>query len=184
MPPPELQAGRGGETGETRSAQPAASGVAVDQCRTWLDWAAAQIDACLIRDRLASRRMLAALADALGPAPPRSEPAPVPAGESVNEKMSAVIMAVQSHDHVMQGLTHVAESLRALHAQLGDARRAESAESWRLLRETQYGAFTMAQERALFTRMVAQERLGACEAEADEEGTVELFAIDPGIEQP
>jgi hypothetical protein len=41
----------------------------------------------------------------------------------------------------------------------------------------------MAQERALFTRMVARED-GACEAEADEEGTVELFAIDPGLEQP
>jgi hypothetical protein len=182
MPPPELQVGRSGETGETRSAQPAAAGVAVDQCRTWLDWAAAQIDACLVRDGLASRRMLAALADALGPAQPGSEPAPVPTGDSVNEKMSAVIMAVQSHDHVMQGLTHVAESLRALHAQLGDARRADSAESWRTLRETQYRAFTMAQERALFTRMVTQE--GAGEAEADEEGTVELFAIDPGLEQP
>jgi hypothetical protein len=83
----------------------------------------------------------------------------------------------------MQGLTHVAEALRALHAQLGDARRADSAESWRTLRETQYRAFTMAQERALFTRMVARED-GACEAEADEEGTVELFAIDPGLEQP
>jgi hypothetical protein len=184
MPSPELQAGCGGETGETRSAQPAASGVAVEQCRTWLDWAAAQIDACLIRDSLASRRMLAALADALGPVEPRAEPVPAPAGDSVNEKMSAVIMAVQSHDHVMQGLTHVAESLRALHAQLGDTQRADSPESWRMLRETQYRAFTMARERALFTRMVAQEGVGAREAETDEEGTVELFAIDPGLEQP
>jgi hypothetical protein len=183
MLPPEFQAGRSGETGEAHSAQPAAAGVAVQQCRTWLDWAAAQIDACLVRDSLASGQMLAALADALGPAQPHAEPAAAPTDASVNEKMSAVIIAVQSHDHVMQGLTHVAESLRALHAQLGDARRADSAESWRTLRETQYRAFTMAQERALFTRMVAHEG-GACEAEADEEGTVELFAIDPGLEQP
>ena len=29
-----------------------------------------------------------------------------------------------------------------------------------------------------------QRGVGAREAETDEEGTVELFAIDPGLEQP
>jgi hypothetical protein len=127
--------------------------------------------------------LLAALGDAIGPAQPQSGSAPAPA-DSVSGKMSAVIIAVQLHDRVMQGLTHVAESLRALHAQLGDARRADSAESWRMLRETQYRAFSMAQERALFARMVADEGESTRAAETDPEETVELFAIDPGLDRP
>jgi hypothetical protein len=184
MPPPELRAGRSGETDEPRPAQPVGTGVAVEQCRTWLNWAAAQVDACLTSDSLASSQLLAALADALGPAQPRSGSAPAPADDAVSGKMSAVVIAVQAHDRVMQGLTHVAESLRALHAQLGDARRADSAESWRMLRETQYRAFSMAQERALFARLVAHEGEGTREAEIDPEDTVELFAIDPGLHEP
>ena len=57
----------------------------------------------------------------------------------------------------MQGLVHVKESLRALQAQLGDARHADSADSWRELREKQYRAFSMPEERLLFARMVARE---------------------------
>jgi hypothetical protein len=185
MPLPEFQAGRMGEIDEPRSAQPVASGVAVEQCRTWLNWAAAQIDACLASDSLASSQMLDALAEALGPAQPRSGPAPSPADDSVSAKMSAVIIAVQSHDRVMQGLTHVAEALRALHAHVGDAQRADSAESWRTLGEKQYRTFSMAQERALFARMVAHEGESTREAEMDPEETVELFAIDdPDLHQP
>jgi hypothetical protein len=184
MPQPEFHAGRLGETDEPRSAEPeAATGFAVEQCRAWLNWAAAQVDASLASDSLASAQLLAALADALGPGQPQSGSAPASA-DSVSVKMSAVIIAVQSHDRVMQGLTHVAESLRALHAQLGDARRADSAESWRMLRETQYRAFSMAQERALFARMVADEDESTRAAETDPEETVELFAIDPGPDRP
>jgi hypothetical protein len=185
MPLPEFQAGRIGETDEPRSAQSVASAVAVEQCRTWLNWAAAQIDACLASDSLASGQMLEALAEAMGPAQPRSGAAPSPTEDSVSAKMSAVIIAVQSHDRVMQGLTHVAEALRALHAQLGDAPRADSAESWRALGEKQYRTFSMAQERALFARMVAHEGESTRETEMDPEETVELFAIDdPGLHQP
>ena len=163
--------------------QPEATSVAVEQCRTWLNWAAAQVDACLTSDRLASSQMLDALAEALSPAQPRSASAPPPADDSVSVKMSAVIIAVQSHDRVMQGLTHVAEALRALHAQLGDA-RADSAETWRTLGEKQYRSFSMAQERALFARMVAHEGESTRGAEMDPEETVELFAIDPDLHEP
>jgi hypothetical protein len=183
MPPPEFRSGRPGETDEPHSAQPEATGFAVEQCRAWLNWAAAQVDASLTSDSLASAQLLAALADALGPAQPQSGSAPAPA-DSVSAKMSAVIIAAQSHDRVMQALTHVAESLRALHAQLGDARRADSAESWRMLREAQYRAFSMAQERALFARMVADGGESTRAAETDPEETVELFAIDPGLDRP
>jgi hypothetical protein len=115
--------------------------------------------------------------------------------------MSAVIIAVQSHDRVMQGLVHVAESLRTLEAQLGDAQRAESAESWRDLSETQIRSFSMPQERELFARMLAmsedaerkpneaerkpdQAERKPDEADVDPEGTIELFTIDPDLHEP
>jgi hypothetical protein len=98
--------------------------------------------------------------------------------------MAAVIIAVQSHDRVMQGLTHAAESLRGLQALLGDARRADSAEAWRMLRETQLRAFSMPQERALFTSMVAPEGESPREADLDPQETVELFVADHGLFEP
>ena len=179
MPQPEFNAGRIGATDEPRPAQPEAPGLAVEQCRAWVNWAAAQVDACLALDNQASGQLLAALADALGPA--QVHPGSAPAGEGASEKMSAVIIAAQSHDRVMQGLTHVGESLRALHEQLGDPRRADSAESWRVLREKRYRAFSMAQERALFARMVAHGDDAAREADMDPEETVEMFTIDHGL---
>jgi len=164
--------------------QPEAAGIAVEHCRTWLNWAAVHVDACLASDTLASTRMLAALADALGPAQTPSGVAPAPAGDATGEQMAAVVIAVQAHDRVMQGLTHVADSLRALHSLLGDAECAESAESWRMLRETQISAFSMAEERALFARLVAHEGESTHEAELDPEETVEIFTIDPGLHEP
>jgi hypothetical protein len=122
-----------------------------------------------------------ALAEALGQQKPRSGSGPVPADGADGGKMSAVVVAVQSHDRVMQGLTHVVESLRALHEQLGDPRRAESAESWRTLRDKQYRAFSMAQERRLFARMVAHGDDYKYEADLSAEDTVELFGADPGM---
>jgi hypothetical protein len=182
MPLPEFDAAGIGETDEPHAARSAATGIAMEQCRTWLNWAAAQVDSCLASDSLASSELLAALADALGPAQPHSGGAAT-TNESVGN-VSAVIIAVQSHDRVMQGLTHVADSLRALHALLGDARCADSAESWRMLREKQYRAFSMAEERALFARLVAHAGEIAREADLGPEATVELFTGDHGMIEP
>ena len=157
------------------------TGVAAAQCRDWLQWAAAQIDACVASDMLATNQLLASLANLLGSAP---RAAAVTPHDPANAQLSAVIMAVQAHDRVMQGLVHVKESLRALQAQLGDARHADSADSWRELREKQYKAFSMPEERLLFARMVAREdedeawrKAGRIPVEA---AAVELFTTDDG----
>jgi hypothetical protein len=81
----------------------------------------------------------------------------------------------------------VAESLRTLEAQLGDAQRAGSADSWRDLSETQIRSFSMPQERELFARMLAMSEDAerkADEADVDPEGTIELFKIDPDLHEP
>jgi hypothetical protein len=182
MPPLEVQTGCLGAAEVPHPAHSAASRVAVEHCRVWLNWAAAQVDACLARDNLASGELLAALSELLGPAPQLSGAAPP--GAAAHERMAAVIIAVQSHDRVMQGLTHAAESLRGLQALLGDARRADSAEAWRMLRETQLRAFSMPQERALFTSMVAPEGESPREADLDPQETVELFVADHGLFEP
>lgn len=161
------------------------TGVAAAQCRDWLQWAAAQIDACVASDALAMNELLAALSCLLGSAPRAATVVP---HEPANAKLSAVIMAVQAHDRVMQGLVHVKESLRTLQAHLGDARQADSADSWRELREKQYQAFSMPEERLLFARMVAHEdeddawrKSGRIPVEA---AAVELFTGDDGLFEP
>jgi len=158
------------------------TGVAAAQCRDWLQWAAAQIDACVASDALAMNQLLASLADLMGSAP---RAAAVTPHDPANAQLSAVIMAVQAHDRVMQGLVHVQESLRALQVQLGDARHADSADSWRELREKQYKAFSMPEERLLFARMVAHgdedeawRKAGRIPVEA---AAVELFTTDDGL---
>jgi len=191
--PAEINTSSAGSVGRPHSAQPEAGGVAVERCRAWLSWAAAQLDACLTSDKQASDELLAALADMLSPAQSPAGGAPARAGDA-DGKMSAVIIAVQSHDRVMQGLVHVAESLRTLEAQLGDAQRAESAESWRDLSETQIRSFSMPQERELFARMLAmsedaerkpdEAERKPDEADEDPEGTIELFTIDPDLHEP
>jgi hypothetical protein len=177
MPQPEVSE-RPGANDDSRSVEPEAVGIALGECRAWLNWAAAQVDACLSDDNLASTQLLEALAEALAQQQPRLGPASAQGADGA--KMSAVVIAVQSHDRVMQGLTHVAESLRALHEQLADPRRAESAESWRALRDKQFRAFSMAQERLLFARMVAHGDDCGNEAHLGPEDTVELFAGDHG----
>jgi hypothetical protein len=184
MPPLEVQSTCPGAAEVAHPTQSAASRVAVEHCRVWLNWAAAQVDACLARDNTASGELLAALSQLLGPAPQLAGSGTAPAGGAAHERTAAVIIAVQSHDRVMQGLTHAAESLRALHALLGDARRADSADAWRALRETQLRAFSMAQERALFTSMVAPEGENLGEADLDPQETVELFVADRGLFEP
>jgi hypothetical protein len=184
VPQPEFQTGRFGAAGGPAPAPSESARAAVEHCRVWLNWAAAQIDACLASDNLASGQLLAMLADLLGRVQARFETAPAAANDAVSAKMSAVIVAAQSHDRVMQGLTHVAQSLRALHEQLGDGQRAESAESWRLLRENQFRAFSMAEERELFARLVAREHETRREIAANRADTVELFTTVRGPHEP
>ncbi|HME39040.1 MAG TPA: hypothetical protein VKG63_08770 [Steroidobacteraceae bacterium] len=163
---------------------PEFKGGATEHCRVWLNWAAAQVDACLASDKTASDQLLAALGEFFVPEQPRGGAAPAPAGDAISGKLSAVIMAVQAHDRIMQGLEHVAQSLRALHEQLGDAQRAGSAESWRSLREKQFRAFSMAEERVLFARLVAREHEGRREVALNPEETVDLLTSDDGLFEP
>jgi hypothetical protein len=182
MPQPEFQSGRIDATDDAAPARNESARAAVEHCRVWLNWAAAQIDACLASDNLASGQLLASLADLFGGSQ-RSGTAPAPANDAAGGKMSAVVVAVQSHDRVMQGFTHVAQSLRALYFQLGDAQRAQSAESWRLLRENQFHAFSMAEERELFARLVACEHKSGRDIAANR-ADVELFSTVHGLHEP
>jgi hypothetical protein len=168
--------------------------IAVDNCRAWLEWAAVQVEVCLEDDKPACDQLLASLAKLLEPA--AHEPAAqnlaahvpdavVPSADStVIQKMSAVVVAVQSHDRVMQRLTHVAESLRRLQEHLGDERRARSAESWRTLREQQMRAFSMAEERALFLRIAAHEDGIGQGTAPNPQDAIEIFMPEIGLGQP
>ncbi len=157
-------------------------GVGVEQCRAWLEWAATQVDTCLASDATASSQLLASLDDLMGLAQLVTQGGASPADAAMVRKMSAVIVAVQGHDRIMQGLTHVAQSLRALRRHLGDAQYAESSEAWRKLREQQMQSFSMAEERVLFARMLAHD---SCEnAAANPDDTVELFRPEPGSAGP
>jgi hypothetical protein len=182
MPLPESSPGR----------EPAgdadAPGVAVEHCRLWLNWAATQVDACLADDKPACDRLLDSLADLMGPG--RAESATPPADAASCHKMSAIVVAVQSHDRVMQRLAHIAEALRRMHDHLADAGRARSADSWRMLRERQMREFSMAEERELFGRLVAQEDGAGAAGATDRqiysslEDTIELFVADSGLGRP
>jgi hypothetical protein len=157
--------------------------MALQHCRAWLKWAAAHLEECLARDSLANGDLLRAVAEILAARQPGTAPPPF-AADTAGGQMAAVVVAVQAHDRVIQGLAHVAESLHALHAQLGDARLASSADAWRTLRETQFRAFTMAQERALFARMVADGDGNKHETELTPDDTVELFTVSQGLVEP
>jgi hypothetical protein len=164
-------------------AQPEAD-IAVENCRAWLEWAAAQVEMCLADDKPACDQLLASLAKMLAPAAQESAAVVPPADSTVIQKMSAVVVAVQSHDRVMQRLTHVAESLRRLQEHLGDERQAQSAESWRTLREKQMRAFSMAEERALFLRIVAHGDGIGQEIPLSPEETIEIFMPESGLGRP
>jgi hypothetical protein len=164
-------------------AQPEAD-IAVENCRAWLEWAAAQVEVCLADDKPACDQLLASLAKMLAPAAQESAAVVPPVDSTVIQKMSAVVVAVQSHDRVMQRLTHVAESLRRLQEHLGDERQAQSAESWRTLREKQMRAFSMAEERALFLRIVAHGDGTGQEIPLSPEQTVEIFMPERGLGRP
>jgi hypothetical protein len=175
-------AGDPGATGGARSAETNATGLAAEQCRAWLEWAATQVDTSLASDAAACDHLLASLNELMALALLGPQVGASPADQAIGRKMSDVIVAVQAHDRVMQGLTHVAQSLRALRRHLADARGAESTESWRLLGERQMQSFSMAEERVLFARMVAD---GSCEnATANPHDTVELFVTEQGSADP
>jgi hypothetical protein len=171
-----------------------APGVAEEHCRRWLNWAAAQVDACLADDKPACDQLLDSLAEMLGPA--RAASGGRPGDAATCQEMSALVIAVQSHDRVMQRLGHVAEALRRVQHHLADAGRARSPASWRLLRDGQLREFSMAEERALFVRLVVQEGEGAPAGEAalpgdagrqadlSTEDTIELFVADGGLGRP
>jgi hypothetical protein len=148
--------------------------IAMEHCRAWLEWAAVQVDRCVADDKPACNQLLRSLGEMLEPAS---------AATSIDQCMAEVVVAVQSHDCVMQRLAHVSESLRMLHGHLGDARRAQSPDSWRQLRERQLRAFSMAEERALFSQMVALEA-GGREIAVGPDESVELFVSANGLDQP
>jgi hypothetical protein len=158
--------------------------MALQHCRVWLKWAAAHLEECLTRDSLANGDLLHAVAEMLGSQQPDTAAPSTLRADSTGRQMAAVVVAVQSHDRVIQGLAHVAGSLHALHAQLGDARLANSADAWRTLRDTQFRAFSMAEERALFARMVAPGDGAEPEAELTPDDTVELFTGSHGLVEP
>ena len=159
-----------------------AADTALDQVRAWLAWAATQVDLCLADDKPACDQLLESLAGILDPAALQSSGA-APAGDSpACDKMSAVVVAVQSHDRIMQRLAHVRDSLRVLHEHLGDPQRAQSPESWRSLRERQLREFSMSDERALFTRLVSREDEGWQEVGVNLDDTIELFIDQDGPE--
>jgi hypothetical protein len=154
---------------------PESDGIALQHCRAWLAWAAVQVDQCLADDKPACDQLLRSLREMLERAS---------AATSIDQSTSEVVVAMQSHDRVMQRLTHVSESLRMLHEHLGDARRAQSPDSWRQLHEQQVRAFSMAEERALFTRIVAPDEGGGREIAAGSGDSVEPFLFEDGLEQP
>jgi hypothetical protein len=178
MLPPESTTGCCSATAELTSAPAESSALAVAQCRDWLQWAAAQVDVCVASDQLAMKELLASLTDLMGSAP---RAAAVTPHDPAVGKWSAVIIAVQAHDRVMQGLVHVADALRALQAQLGDAQHVDSADSWRMLREKQLRAFSMAEERLLFAHLVAHEDEAWRTPGRIDAGAVELFTTDDGL---
>jgi hypothetical protein len=178
MPQLESQSAAERATDETSTARSDSAGFAIEPCRAWLDWAAAQVDASLARDAVACEQLLASLNELMGLAQVRSNPGSAPADNAMDRQMSAVILAVQGHDRVIQGLAHVAQSLRALHGLLGDARCAESSEAWHTLRQKQMRSFSMAEERVLFARMVAGDP-GELPAVTPDD-TVEFFGAEPG----
>jgi hypothetical protein len=144
---------------------------ALEQCRTWLMWSAVQIEACLNGEVAAREQLLVSLSEMLGSA---INACP----DKGSDKLSAVIVAIQSHDRLQQRLNHVVQSLRALHEHIGDPDRAESPESWRVLRDTQFRAFSMREERVLFAALVAEHDESTPEADLDPESGVDLFTVD------
>jgi hypothetical protein len=133
-----------------------------------------QINRSVADDTAASERLLAALEGLIQAASGRL-PATSPADELIRQSMSEVVVEVQSHDRLMQQLTHVAESLRGLHEHLEDPRNAALPDAWRRLRENQSRAFSMTEERVLFAAIVGKSSNDDVSRDAHLGETIELF---------
>jgi hypothetical protein len=157
------------------------------QCRPWLEWAAAQIAVSLTGGAEASAQLLGALDAILRSVQPQSgigvaAEAEAPGDNDLARQVAAVVIAVQSQDRLVQQLTHVAQTLHALHDHLGDARCAISPESWRLLRDGRLRAFSMAEERELFVRIVVHGT-DAAPGGSVTGPDIEIFQVPPGAEE-
>src|SRR5258706_9842842 len=111
MPRPDSDAGRNSATDKLRPARPEAPGIALEQCRAWLNWAAAQVEERLASDNLARSQLLAALADVLNPAPTRSGPALGASSDGVVGPMQPDVIQAQAPGRATQGLPPAAHSL-------------------------------------------------------------------------
>ncbi len=181
MLPPE-STGQGLSEAELSRARIESKVIDAVQFGAWLGWAATQIEASLAIDAESCNRVLASLAELLGAAEACAKAAPSTPRQAVERDMCAVIVAMQAHDRVTQGFVHVAQSLRSLHEYLRNTRSTGTAESWRLLCEKQLRAFSMAEERILFARMVAIETPD--EAAADPPENAEMFFTELRPDQP
>jgi predicted secreted protein len=160
------------ESSPSHEAGTESSAVAVQNCGRWLDWAATQVEVCLADDKPACEQLLESLTEALGSG------AGSPVDVSACQKLSAVVVAVQAHDRLIQRLTHVAEALRGVQHHLADDAQARSAQSWRMLQQMQLERFSMSEERALFFRVVAQSQAADSHPGFGFEDGVELFTGD------
>ncbi len=153
--------------------------------RPWFEWAAAQIAASVAGDAKASRQLLEALEAILSATDLKSRArsdaaAEAPAVDDLAQHISAAIIAVQSHDRLVQQLTHVAETLRALHERLDGTQSAMSPATWREFREERLNACSMAEERMLLVRIVATD---LCAEDAPAGANIEMFNMASGTDE-
>lgn len=144
------------------------------ECRQWLNWAAAQIEDCQRMDCVAMDALVALLRPLMH-APPDAQSGSDGDGQRI--PAADLVIALQSHDRIIQALTHVADSLRALDKHLADPMEAGSPAAWQRLREQRFSAFSMASERELFARLLGHHDAHA--QPAAEFGCVDLFEDEP-----
>ncbi len=165
-------------------AGPAADDSSLAHCRVWLDWAATQIEGSLANDSAECDRLIAGLAEMLRAAERRAPG--TAADDTVEQKMSRVVIAVQSHDRLMQQLSHVAGALRGLHEHLGSPGQRGSVDRWRELGERQLRAFSMPEERLLFAEIIGAGTGVSYNPAAgpNDESLVDLFGEIESFEEP
>lgn len=150
------------------------------QCRQWLIWAAAQIEDCQQMDSAAMNTLVTVLQPILH-APPDAQSAP--RHHAAAAPAADLVIAIQSHDRIMQALTHVADSLRALEEHIENPARADSPAAWRALREQRFAAFSMPSERELFASLLGHHESAAYHESAAHPtrdfGCVDLFEDEP-----
>jgi hypothetical protein len=149
--------------------------------RSWLDWAAAQINASLALDHEAMANLVTAIRVIIG-ALDKAVLAVSTGGRPTLEldliatHAAGMVAAVQSHDRLAQQLSHVAEALQSLGAVAAIA-PAPTESDWEALRHRQLRSFSMREERELFHRVVPNLRGddGADASDKNNVQSVELF---------